>query len=165
MPIETVLDPVFAQKMVRDGISIDPISNTLRAPCDGEIIQIHPSHHAMTLKTPEGVEILMHVGLDMVELRGEGFLPQVKLDDHVTPGAALLEFDIDYVALHAKSLLTQIVVKNTECIAEFIFQQGLVNVGQDIFLELMLAANGVAQETTTGEIVISEPIVKRMFNA
>ncbi|MGD1948989.1 MAG: phosphoenolpyruvate--protein phosphotransferase [Leptolyngbyaceae cyanobacterium] len=159
MPLESVPDPVFAQKMVGDGISVDPISNVLRAPCDGEIIQIHSSHHAVTLKTAEGVEILMHVGLDTVELRGEGFSPQVKLGDRVTSGDALLEFDIDYVALHAKSLLTQIIVTNTERIAEFVFQQGLVNAGQDIFLELVLATDQPPLEVTTGEKVTSEPIV------
>ena len=159
MPLESVPDPVFAQRMVGDGISVDPISNVLRAPCDGEIIQIHSSHHAVTLRTAEGVEILMHVGLDTVELRGEGFSPQVKLGAQVTSGDPLLEFDIDYVALHAKSLLTQIIVTNTERIAEFVFQRGLVNAGQDIFLELVLAADKSPQEAATGEKVTSEPIV------
>ena len=159
MPLESVPDPVFAQRMVGDGISIDPISNILRAPCDGEIIQLHSSHHAVTLRTPEGIEILMHVGLDTVELRGKGFSPQVKLGDRVTSGDALLEFDIDYVALHAKSLLTQIIVTNTERIAEFVLPRGLVNAGQDIFLELVLAEDISPPEVTTGEKVTSEPIV------
>ncbi|ESA33134.1 phosphoenolpyruvate-protein phosphotransferase [Leptolyngbya sp. Heron Island J] len=159
MPLESVPDPVFAQKMVGDGISVDPISNILRAPCDGEIIQIHPSHHAVTLKTTEGIEILMHVGLDTVELRGEGFSPQVNLGDRVTSGDALLEFDIDYVALHAKSLLTQIIITNTERIAGFVFQQGLVNAGQDIVLELVLAADQSPLAVATGEKVTSEPII------
>ncbi|EKU99272.1 phosphotransferase system HPr (HPr) family protein [Leptolyngbya sp. PCC 7375] len=159
MPIESVPDPVFAQKMVGDGISIDPISNMLRAPCDGEIIQIHPSNHAVTLKTAEGVEILMHVGLDTVELRGEGFSPKVKLGDRVAAGCPLLEFDIDYVALHAKSLLTQVVITNPERIAEFVFQQGLVTAGQDIFLELVLDEDSQEQAVIAGDIVTSEPIV------
>jgi phosphotransferase system IIA component len=73
--IESVPDPVFAQKMVGDGISIDPTTSVLNAPCDGEVVQLHPSQHAVTLKTPEGIEILMHIGLDTVELRGKGLPP------------------------------------------------------------------------------------------
>jgi glucose-specific phosphotransferase system IIA component len=76
LSIESVPDPVFAQKMVGDGISIDPTSSVLQAPYDGEVVQVHPSHHAVTLKTAEGIEILMHIGLDTVELRGEGFTPR-----------------------------------------------------------------------------------------
>ncbi|KEI68438.1 NagF [Planktothrix agardhii NIVA-CYA 126/8] len=78
LPIEQVPDPVFAQKMVGDGISIDPVSQVLIAPCDGEVIQLHPSYHAVTLKTPEGLEVLMHIGLDTVTLRGQGFSLKLK---------------------------------------------------------------------------------------
>jgi len=74
VPIEQVPDPVFAQKMVGDGVSIDPTSQTLLAPCDGEVIQLHPSNHAVTVKTADGLEVLMHIGLDTVTLRGEGFI-------------------------------------------------------------------------------------------
>lgn len=159
LPVDQVPDPVFAQKMVGDGIAIDPISNVLVAPCDGEIVQVHPSNHAVTVKTAEGVEILMHIGLDTVELRGEGFAPRVNLGDRVTTGTPLVEFDIDYVALHAKSLLTMVVVTNTDRVAEFVYQSGLVQSGKDIFLELVLAEGGEAAAAEGGELVTSEPIV------
>src|SRR3712207_2404770 len=93
MPIDQVPDPVFAQKMVGDGISIDPVSQSLLAPCDGEVVQLHPSHHAITVKTSEGLEVLMHIGLDTVTLRGEGFSPRVKVGDRVRAGDALIDFD------------------------------------------------------------------------
>jgi len=159
LPVDQVPDPVFAQKMVGDGIAIDPISNVLVAPCEGEIVQVHPSYHAVTVKTAAGIEILMHIGLDTVELRGEGFAPRVNLGDRVTTGTPLVEFDIDYVALHAKSLLTMVVVTNTDRIAEFVYQSGLVQSGKDIFLELVLAEGGEAAAAEDGELVISEPIV------
>ena len=158
-PIEQVPDPVFAQKMVGDGISIDPISTVLSAPCDGDVIQVHPSNHAITVKTDEGIEILMHIGLDTVELRGKGFIPRVKLGDRVTTGTPLIEFDIDYIALHAKSLLTQVVVTNSDRIAEFVYPSGRVQSGQDIFLELVLTENKVNTAAIGGEVVTSEPIV------
>ncbi|MCB1793893.1 MAG: PTS glucose transporter subunit IIA, partial [Candidatus Competibacteraceae bacterium] len=69
VPIERVPDPVFAQKMVGDGISIDPLDQCLRAPCNGEITQLHPAGHAVTVTTPQGIEVLMHIGLDTVGLK------------------------------------------------------------------------------------------------
>ena len=159
LPIEQVPDPVFAQKMVGDGISIDPTSTVLVAPCEGEVIQIHPSLHAVTLKTTEGIEILMHIGLDTVELRGAGFTPKVQLGDRVTAGTPLIAFDIDYVARHAKSLLTQVVVTNSDRITEFVAQSGLVESGKDIFLELALADADETAAEAEGEVVTSEPIV------
>jgi phosphoenolpyruvate-protein phosphotransferase len=159
LPIEQVPDPVFAQKMVGDGISIDPTSNVLVAPCDGEVIQVHPSNHAVTIKTNEGIEILMHIGLDTVELRGEGFTSRVQLGDRVTTGTPLIEFDIDYIALHAKSLLTQVVVTNTDRIAEFVYQSGRVQSGQDIFLELVLTEGKADVAVVGGDVATSEPIV------
>ena len=73
VPIEQVPDPVFAGRMVGDGVSIDPLENTLVAPCDGEVVHLHPSLHALTVRSPEGLEVLTHIGLDTVRMRGEGF--------------------------------------------------------------------------------------------
>ena len=145
VPIERVPDPVFAEKMVGDGISIDPVSQTLLAPCDGEVIQLHPSSHAVTLKTAEGLEVLMHIGLDTVTLRGEGFEPRVKVGDRVRTGDPLIDFDADYVALHARSLLTQIVITNSDQVAKFSPYSGNVKVGEDVILDLSLS--GVGGET------------------
>ena len=158
LPLESVPDPVFAQKMVGDGISIDPISPLVKAPCDGEVIQLHPSHHAITVKSDDGIEILVHVGLDTVDLRGEGFIPKVHEGDRVKIGDDLIEFDIDYVALHAKSLLTQMVVTNSERVAQFVPQTGQVMAGEDIALELTLKAEREAVTEAVGEVVTSEPI-------
>jgi len=159
LPIDQVPDPVFAQKMVGDGISIDPVSQLLQAPCDGEIIQIHPSNHAVTLKTAEGLEVLIHIGLDTVTLRGEGFTPKVKVGDRVTVGTPLVEFDADYVALHAVSLLTQMVITNSDRVAQFITQTGSVVAGQDMVLELSLSEAPAEGGETTGHVVRSDEII------
>ncbi len=159
LPIEQVPDPVFAQKMVGDGISIDPINQVLVAPCDGEVVQLHPSHHAITLKTAEGLEVLMHIGLDTVTLRGEGFTPKVKMGDRIKTGDPLIEFDADFVALKAKSLLTQIVITNSEQVAEFIPYSGSVKVGEDPVLNLILAAIKTEQNVTSNQVVTSDLII------
>jgi hypothetical protein len=83
----------------------------------------------------------------------------VNLGDQVTTGTPLIEFDMDYVALHAKSLLTQVVVTNSERVAEFVYQTGLVEAGKDIFLELVLEAGDETTKATAGESATSEPIV------
>jgi phosphocarrier protein FPr len=159
MAIDQVPDPVFAQKMVGDGISIDPMSQSLIAPCDGEVVQLHPSHHAVTIKTPEGLEILMHVGLDTVELRGNGFTPRVKLGDRVRTGDVLLEFDADYIALHARSLLTEIVITNSDRVANIAYHTGMVTVGEDIILEITIAGDSPTTVAPTAEVMTSEEIV------
>ena len=73
VPIEQVPDPVFAQKMVGEGISIDPLSDRLLAPCDGSVAQLHPSNHAITIRTAEGLEVLLHIGLDTRRDARRGF--------------------------------------------------------------------------------------------
>jgi glucose-specific phosphotransferase system IIA component len=113
-PLERVPDPVFSQKLAGDGISIDPTDNILRAPCPGEIIQQHAAGHAVTLKAAGDVEVLMHVGIDTVALKGKGFTSRVKIGDKVDTGAPLIEFDLDYVATNAKSLLTEVIISNGE---------------------------------------------------
>jgi len=100
-PLERVPDPVFSQKLAGDGISIDPTDNILRAPCPGEIVQQHAAGHAVTLKTAGEIEVLMHVGIDTVALKGKGFTPQVLFCVKLYTGAALIDFFLDYVATYA----------------------------------------------------------------
>src|ERR1043166_739001 len=77
-PLERIPDPVFAQKMVGDGLSIDPADAVLLAAWDGGVVSVHAAGHPLTLRTAEGIELLMHIGIDTVALKGEGFRPKVK---------------------------------------------------------------------------------------
>jgi phosphocarrier protein FPr len=96
VPIEQVPDPVFAQKMVGEGISIDPLSDRLLAPCDGEVSHLHPASHAVTIRTLGDLEVLLlHIGLDSLKMRGEGFHAKVKAGDQVRVGDELIAFDLD----------------------------------------------------------------------
>ena len=123
-PLEQVPDPVFSQKMVGDGISIDPTGELLSAPCDGTVSQIHRAGHAVTLTIADGIELMMHIGLDTVQLKGEGFTPKVAEGQSVSSGDPLIEFDADFLATHAKSLLTQVLVTNSERVARFLPESG-----------------------------------------
>ena len=83
--LQEVPDPVFAQKLVGDGVSIDPVTNRLLAPCDGKITHVHPSHHAVTIMTEAGLELMLHIGIDTVNLKGKGFKVRVKEGDQERP--------------------------------------------------------------------------------
>ncbi|MGH8447194.1 MAG: glucose PTS transporter subunit IIA, partial [Solimonas sp.] len=113
-PLREVPDPVFADGLVGDGCAIDPLSGHLYAPCDGEITQLARTGHALTLKTDDGAELLMHIGVETVQLQGEGFTPRVRLGERVRAGQPLIDFDLDFLASRAKSLLTIIAVANGE---------------------------------------------------
>lgn len=109
VPLEQVPDPVFAQKALGNGIAIDPTTNTMVAPCSGTVIHLHPAHHALTIQTDSGDQILLHLGIDTVKLKGEGFSVKVKQGDKVQTGQILLEFNPDTLALKAKSLISVVV--------------------------------------------------------
>ena len=114
MPLEEVPDAVFAQRMLGDGLAIDPTSGILHAPCAAELISVAPTGHAVTLRTDIGAELLMHVGIDTVALKGEGFEAQVEAGRRVEAGAPLIRFDLDVVARRAPSLVTPVLVTNGE---------------------------------------------------
>jgi multiphosphoryl transfer protein len=114
VPLADVPDPVFADGMFGDGIGIDPLSGVLLSPCDGVITHLARTHHAVTLRTPQGAEILVHIGIDTVELGGKGFTPKVEQGTSVRAGQVLIEFDADYVAQNAPSLVSVIAVANSD---------------------------------------------------
>jgi phosphoenolpyruvate-protein phosphotransferase len=109
-PLDEVPDPVFAGRMLGEGLAVDPTDGTLHAPCDGQIIALPDSRHAVTLRTAGGAEILMHIGIDTVGLAGQGFEAHVSVGRTVAAGERLITFDLDLIARRAKSLLTPILV-------------------------------------------------------
>ena len=109
-PLAELPDPVFAGRMLGDGVAVDPTGNSLHAPCDGEVIALPQSKHAVTLRSEGGAEILMHIGIDTVGLAGEGFQAHVKLGQRVSAGGRLITFDLDLIARRAKSLLTPVLL-------------------------------------------------------
>jgi multiphosphoryl transfer protein len=109
-PLDEVPDPVFAGGMMGEGLAVDPTGTTLHAPCDGEIIALPQSKHAVTLRSASGAEILVHLGIDTVGLAGEGFEAHVQVGRKVSAGERLISFDLDRIARRAKSLLTPILV-------------------------------------------------------
>ena len=158
-PLERVPDPVFAEKLVGDGVSIDPTDATLVAPCAGEIMHLHAAGHAVTVLAMGGVEVLMHIGIDTVALKGAGFTPRVRVGDQVETGTPLIDFDLDQVAINAKSLLTQVVITNGETVRAMERASGMVNAGTDTLLKIFLTDGAVASAKAEGLTATSEAIL------
>ncbi|TPG20974.1 phosphoenolpyruvate--protein phosphotransferase [Sphingomonas koreensis] len=113
-PLDEVPDPVFAGRMLGDGVAIEPTGSILHAPCDGQIISLHASLHAITLRSTEGAELLIHIGVDSVALGGEGFVTKVAEGDFVHRGDPMIEFDLDALLLRVPSVITPILVNNPD---------------------------------------------------
>lgn len=113
-PLDEVVDAVFSGRMLGDGVAIDPLGSTLHAPCDGEVVQVSPTRHAITLRTRSGAEILMHLGLETVALKGQGFEVHVADGQVVLRGDPLISFDLDALSLRARSLITPVIVSNSD---------------------------------------------------
>ncbi|GAE26126.1 PTS system [Halalkalibacter wakoensis JCM 9140] len=118
LELSEVPDPVFSQKMMGDGMAIDPVEGEVVSPVDGEIVQVFPTKHAVGIKTKSGVEVLIHIGLETVNLNGEGFEAFVKAGDKVKRGDKLIAFDLDIIREKAASTITPIIVTNTDEVVE-----------------------------------------------
>ncbi|KAA0948698.1 PTS glucose transporter subunit IIA [Sporosarcina sp. ANT_H38] len=114
IPLEQVNDPVFSQKMMGDGIAIEVEDSQIRSPIDGTLIMFAQTNHAFGIRTSDGVEVLVHVGLDTVGLKGEGFQPKVAVDSQVKQGDVVLEIDIPFIQSKNIDLITPIIVSNPQ---------------------------------------------------
>lgn len=118
LPLSDVPDKVFSSGAMGKGLAIDPEKGELIAPADGEITTIFPTGHAVGLTTKDGIEILMHIGMDTVELEGQGFETFVKQGDQVKTGDLLVRFNIEAIKAAGYSVITPIVITNTEHFAD-----------------------------------------------
>ncbi|GMG97021.1 PTS sugar transporter subunit IIA [Tepidimicrobium xylanilyticum] len=114
IPIEEVPDQVFSEKMIGDGLAIDPKEGRVLSPIDGEVVTIFPTNHAIGLVSKEGLEILIHIGIDTVELNGVGFTRIIEKDSKVKKGDLLVEFDIDLIKEKGKSPITPVIISNMD---------------------------------------------------
>lgn len=114
LPITDVPDQVFSGRMVGDGFAIKPSEGKVVSPVNGEIVTLFPTKHALGIKADDGTELLIHIGIDTVHLKGEGFTSHVEQGDLVEQGQLLMEMDLAYIGEHAPSIITPIVFTNLE---------------------------------------------------
>lgn len=111
--LSEVPDPVFAQKMMGDGIAVIPKDGKVVSPVKGQIIQVFPTKHAIGIRTKHGLEVLIHVGLDTVELNGEGYEVTVSEGQKVKIGDPIMNVDIEFIEKNNKEIVTPIIITNS----------------------------------------------------
>lgn len=116
--LSKVPDPVFSEKMTGDGLAILPTSDEVLAPCDGEITLFFDTKHAFAITTPNGVQILVHVGLDTVIMNGEGITALHHSGDTVKTGTPILKLDLPLLQKKKINLISPVLVVNYEKVTE-----------------------------------------------
>lgn len=133
LPLSEVKDEVFSSGAMGEGVAIEPSQGVLPAPADGKVVMTFPTGHAIGMKTKDGAEILMHIGMDTVNLQGKGFETLVDKGDEVKAGDELVKFDIDEIHSAGYIVTTPIVVTNSKDYEKvLVVRQGEVKVGQEI---------------------------------
>ncbi|MDB4897701.1 MAG: system N-acetylglucosamine-specific enzyme component [Firmicutes bacterium] len=133
LPLDRVPDPVFAERLAGDGIAVEATAGVLLSPASGQIVHVFPTGHALGLITPDGLELLIHIGIDTVTLKGEGFQIAVREGDTVRAGEALGRFDPALITVRGKSLITPVLVTNQERIARLTpLASGQVRAGEPL---------------------------------
>jgi sugar PTS system EIIA component len=135
IPLTDVPDPVFAQKIIGDGIAIIPKSGKVVSPVNGHIIQVFPTKHAIGIQSEKGLEILIHIGIETVELNGEGFEVLVSSNQPVKAGDPLVSVNLEYLKSKNKELITPMIITNME--------------------KVLKVEQSHDQETTWGELLLS----------
>lgn len=114
IPVSEIPDPVFAQKMAGDGVGIDITGDTIVAPADGEITLIFKTKHAFAMTLSNGIELLVHVGIETVALNGEGFEQLVEQGTTVKAGTPILKIDRDFIKSKGCPLITPVLITNVD---------------------------------------------------
>lgn len=135
LPLTEIEDKVFSSGAMGQGFAIDPADGLVLAPCNAEVMMVFPTKHAIGLKTQRGEEVLIHLGMDTVELNGEGFTMLVKQGDLVTAGDPMVRMDLDAIRKAGKSTVSPVVVTS----------------GQNV----KLLASGNVEATTPAAVILS----------
>lgn len=129
-----VPDPVFAEKMIGDGVAIKPLDKNVYAPVSGKIVQLFHTNHALGIEIAGGLELLLHLGLDTVKLKGEGFTALVEEKQQIRTGDKLFEVDWDIIREKAVSTITPVVITNMEVVEKMeVLVEGELSVGDDLY--------------------------------
>lgn len=132
--LETVPDQVFAQKMAGDGVAIDPSGQVAVAPISGDLVKLFPGGHAFGIAASEGVELIVHIGLDTIELKGEGFENIATEGQVVQAGTPIVRFDRTVIERMGKIILSPVVSSGAGSIVHR--ASGTVQAGRDVLFVL-----------------------------
>ncbi|HEU5068189.1 MAG TPA: PTS glucose transporter subunit IIA, partial [Sphingomicrobium sp.] len=144
--LDSVPDPVFAERMLGDGMAVDPTEGRLVAPAAGTVVSVHAAGHAVSIELDSGPVLLIHLGLDTVQLGGAGFTPLVREGQRVDGGDTLIQFDLDLIARRAPSLISPVIVTNGD-VFRIVSARGAgpVEVGATLFTVENVAAESAVE--------------------
>ncbi|MEN8075997.1 PTS glucose transporter subunit IIA, partial [Clostridioides difficile] len=114
MPLEMIKDEVFSKGLLGKGVAIEPTEGKVVAPVDGVVTTLFPTYHAIGITSDKGAEILIHVGMDTVQLEGKCFTPKIAQGDKVKAGQLLLEFDIKGIKNAGLPVTTPVIITNSD---------------------------------------------------
>ncbi|MCF6463732.1 PTS glucose transporter subunit IIA [Clostridium sp. Cult1] len=138
IPLEEVDDKAFSEKRLGEGIAIEITDGKVIAPFDGEITSTYKSNHCVVIRSEEGIELLIHVGLETIKLKGEGFTQHVALMQEVKQGDVILEADLEFLKEKRKSLISPIIITNTGRIESIEKADGVAEKGQSNIMTVTL---------------------------
>ena len=136
--LSKVPDEAFASKMLGDGIAIIPNDNNILSPVDGTIIQVTDTLHAYGIQTETGLDVLVHIGINTVELKGEGFKSLVKEGDKVKVGTPIATADLELIKEKGYETYTPIIITNVSDVENFSCNYGNVIAGKDVIINYTL---------------------------
>ncbi|WP_024615753.1 PTS glucose transporter subunit IIA [Clostridium sp. Ade.TY] len=134
--LSEVPDPVFAQKMAGDGVGIDTTGDVIVAPCDGELSLVFKTKHAFAMTLDNGIELLVHIGIETVSLNGEGFEQLVEQGTKVKAGTPIIKIDRDFIKGKGLSLVTPVLITNPDSVKSIEAKTGVDAVaGETVIIE------------------------------
>jgi len=136
IPITEVSDPTFSEEMLGKGVAIRPLNGRVVSPISGTVTQLFDTYHAVSLTSDDGVEVLIHVGMDTLRLKGAHYTPHIKDGDSVKPGDLLLEFDIKAITDAGFDIVTPVVICNSDEYTQFEAQSSKIVVEGDEIIRL-----------------------------
>ncbi|MCI9594716.1 MAG: PTS glucose transporter subunit IIA [Lachnospiraceae bacterium] len=125
IPMSEVADPTFSQEILGKGVAIVPSDGRIVAPADGEIVVMFETKHAVSLKTDFGAELIVHIGLDTVNLKGQFFNALVAQGDRVRAGDVLVEVDLERVKSAGYDITTPVIICNTPSFPNMVCHSGM----------------------------------------
>ncbi len=130
LPLSSVPDEAFSSGMLGDGFAIDPMAGNIYSPVSGHIDSVTDTRHAYTIHSDDGLDILVHVGIDTVKLGGEGFISLVEPGDAVRAGDIIARVDLEHIKNRGLSAITPVLVANHDTLKSYDFKLGQVRGGK-----------------------------------